>query len=100
MDTSFFNAHENGDESKINFQDMYNENLRLSKKVCSLEGQNMCLQNIKRELLDQLGERKEAYTSMEREAKRAKSQLKSCVEENLDLQSKLSALEVFLTKCS
>ena len=49
------------------FKDIFNENIKLFEKVCSLEGKNICLQNIKMELLAQLVDTRTHKDALEKE---------------------------------
>ena len=78
------------------FQDIFKENLKLSEKLCSLEGKNICLQNIKRELLEQLGDMRDATDNMEKEISQLRTELSRTRNEKEVLEVKARKFEVFL----
>ena len=78
----------------LNFQDIFNENLKLSKKLYSLEGKNICLQNIKRELIEQLGDARAATKTLEEEVSQLKEDFLKVKTEKEQLDYKMKNLEV------
>ena len=75
-------------------QDIFDENMKLSEKVGCLEGQNICLQNIKRELLEQVGESKEYVESLEEEMNKIKEDYSQALYENNILKERIKSIEV------
>ena len=68
--------------------------MNLSGKFCALEGMNICLQNIKRELLEQLGDVRAVSDSLEKEIDQMKADFAKTREEKLSLEVKMKKLEV------
>ena len=77
-------------------KDIFNENLKLSEKVWSLEGKNICLQNIKRELLEQLGDARAVTNTMEEEITQLQANLVKSSKEKENVEVKTKELEVIL----
>ena len=78
------------------YQDIFNENMKLSQKLCSLEGKNICLQNIKRELLEQLDDAKATTKSLEQEITQLKENVIKIQKEKDHTDCKLKRLEVVI----
>ena len=78
------------------YQDIFNENMKLSQKLCSLEGKNICLQNIKRELLEQLDDAKATTKSLEQEITQLKENVIKIQKEKDHNDCKLKRLEVVI----
>ena len=68
--------------------------MKLSEKVGCLEGQNICLQNIKRELLEQVGESVDYVESLEKQMNEIKDEYSHTLNENNILKQKIKNIEV------
>ena len=66
----------------------------LSEKIGRLEGRNICLQNIQRELLEQVGERQDYVETLEEEICELKEEYATALNDKKILKEKLSKLEV------
>ena len=70
--------------------------MKLSQKLCSLEGKNICLQNIKRELLEQLGDAKATTKSLEEEIRQLNENVVKIKKEKEQMDIKMKKLEVII----
>ena len=81
---------------ELMYQDIFNENMNLSQKLCSLEGKNICLQNIKRELLEQLDDARTTTKSLEQEITQLKENVIKIQKEKGHNDCKIKRLEVVI----
>ena len=68
--------------------------MKLSEKVGCLEGQSICLQNIKRELQEQVGESKNYVESLEEQMNEIKEEYSQALHENNILKQRIKNIEV------
>ena len=67
-------------------KDIFKENLKLSEKVWYFEGNNICLENIKRELIEQLGDVRAVTDTMEEEINQLRADFVKAKKEILQLK--------------
>ena len=68
--------------------------MKLFQKLYSLEGKNICLQNIKRELIEQLGDARAATKTLEEEVSQLREDFLEVKTEKEQLDYKMKNLEV------
>ena len=68
--------------------------MKLFQKLYSLEGKNICLQNIKRELIEQLGDARAATKTLEEEVSQLREDFLKVKTEKDQLDYKMKNLEV------